>query len=362
MKKTVTLSVTHSCNLNCCYCYECGKDSSMIDAETGKEIIRKEIAAKDGFDEIDFSFFGGEPFLNFPVIRELYEYAHRLSDPSKKISFSAITNGTKLSEEMKQWLAERASDFIVTLSLDGTKQMHDRNRNGSFDCIDTDFFLRTYSPAYVKMTVSQYTLASLAEGVIYLTESGFRIACNLAYGIDWTEENLNTLEIELEKLVQYYLQHPEAEICSMLEFPYREIFHTNNTGKIFSCCSAKRESVAYDLDGAKYPCHMFFPINGKKPENVDALPFSETGELNPELLDEKCRTCPVISVCQQCYGSNYLLSGNIFHVAEDVCTINKITFRAKAKLAAELWKNGQLRMDETEEAALLRSLLLVSEL
>ena len=235
MKKTITLLLTKKCNLNCTYCYETHKCNEMADVEVCKKTIFEEINKEDGYDEIDFAFFGGEPFYAYEVIVELYNYAKSVNKNNKKIMFSAITNGTVLTEDMKSWLEEHKEDFTTTLSLDGTKAMHDINRNNSYDHIDQEFFLRTYKPAYVKMTISQQTLSTMAEGIIELTEKGFKLACNLAYGIKWTEDNLRILEEQLSELIRYYSQHPDKEICSMLEFPFMEIYHSYSTKKIYSC-------------------------------------------------------------------------------------------------------------------------------
>ncbi len=363
-KKTVTLSVTHMCNLKCCYCYEIRKDRRKIDIETGKAIIEKELNSDSEFTEIEFSFFGGEPFTAFHEIRELYSFAKQLSGSTgKTVTFSAITNGTLLTDEMKEWLREHSEDFVVTLSIDGIKSMHDMNRSNSFDKIDVDFFLKTYTPAYAKMTVSELTLSSMAEGIIYLVEKGFKVACNLAYGIKWTSDNFTELETQLDHLVKYYSHHyPKREICSMLEFPFMEIYRSYITGSIYSCCSAGREACAYDIDGAMYPCHMFFPINSGRKIDKATIELCSDNEVNKNLLPEKCVRCPIASVCQQCYGSNWIESGNIYRVAEEVCRINKITFRAKARLAAELWNQGKLCLKPEEEMALLQSLLLLEAL
>ena len=107
---------------------------------------------------------------------------------------------------------------------------------------------------------------------------------------------------------------------------------------------------------------MFFPMNRDKECDIDAIEFSKTGEVDKEKLDEKCRSCPIASVCQQCYGSNWLLSGNIYHVSDDVCRINKITFKAKAKLASILWDKGVITLTDEEELAFLTSVFLTSDM
>lgn len=74
LKKIVTLVLTQNCNLNCSYCYEHSKTKKTMSVETAKKIIEKEINTNDEYPEIIFEFFGGEPFLEFDLIKELYEY------------------------------------------------------------------------------------------------------------------------------------------------------------------------------------------------------------------------------------------------------------------------------------------------
>nr|MCR4642151.1 SPASM domain-containing protein [Lachnospiraceae bacterium] len=225
-----------------------------------------------------------------------------------------------------------------------------------------DFFLQTYRPAYAKMTVSGLSLPMMSDGLIYLMERGFTVACNLAYGISWTKENLQILERELDRLVAYYGIHPEKEVCALLEFPYREIYKASVTKEVYACCSAGRETVAYDVNGESYPCHMFFSTNHEQTFDASRLSFPVTGIVDKNLLDEKCRECPIASVCQQCYGSNYLSSGSLYHVAQEVCDINRITFRMKAKMAANIWGQKQLALSEEDEYQLLSSIMLVDQM
>ena len=97
---------------------------------------------------------------------------------------------------MKEWLKDHADVLQVGLSLDGTKEMHNINRCGSFDKIDLEFFKTVYPEESVKMTISKQTLGDIAEGVIFAQDLGYEVSCNLAYGIDWDcEENQNVFSV-----------------------------------------------------------------------------------------------------------------------------------------------------------------------
>lgn len=165
--KYISLIMTENCNLQCTYCYEHFKSSKMMDFSLAKTIIENELTSDDDFEVVAFDFFGGEPFLAFETIRKLVDY-FKSKKFKKDFRFSASTNGTIMPNEIKNWLLENRDIFTVSLSFDGTKEMQDTNRSNSYDKIDTHFFAKELNNGVgLKMTVSQATLHSLADGVIY---------------------------------------------------------------------------------------------------------------------------------------------------------------------------------------------------
>ena len=215
--KYLTLVLTHQCNLRCTYCYEKHKDNNVMSFDTAKEILSKEMIADDGSENVEIDMFGGEPLLEFELIKDIVEWS-KLQNWQKKYIFFIVTNGVPLNSEMKEWLRMNKEYIQAGLSLDGTKRMHDINRCNSFDKIDINFFRDTYPEQPIKMTISKETLPMLAEGVIFCHELGFEIACNLAYGIDWSEkENEKILEEQLMLLIEYYLANPTLKQCALLD-------------------------------------------------------------------------------------------------------------------------------------------------
>ena len=130
--KNITLVVTHQCNLNCTYCYEHHKNSKTMSVELAKTIVDKELQMDDGVSMIEFDFIGGEPLLEFDTIREVIEYTVQ-KKYDKDYIFFITTNGVLLNDERKEWLRAHSDVLQVGLSLDGTKEMHDKNRSNSFD-------------------------------------------------------------------------------------------------------------------------------------------------------------------------------------------------------------------------------------
>jgi len=215
LRKTVMLTITEACNLNCVYCYEHNKTSKGMSKDLVFNIIENALQNSD--TAVELSFHGGEPFLKFDLMREAAEYFWKKYDPENRYVFFASTNGTLLTEDIKKWLSEHKEHFWCGLSFDGTKAMQDKNRSNSADDIDLDFFVKTWPEQPVKMTISHATLQDIAEGTIFLHKKGFKVNNNLAYGLDWNDDTcIKTLSEQLEKLSDFYLENPDITPASIL--------------------------------------------------------------------------------------------------------------------------------------------------
>lgn len=137
--KRITLALTKNCNLNCVYCYEHYKNNDSMTFEMAKEIIVRELTNDDEYDTVCIDFFGGEPFLEFKLIKDICAFIKNESW-SKKYFFTTSTNGTLVHGEIQEWLFKNKNIFECGLSLDGTKEMHNINRPYSYEKIDIDFF------------------------------------------------------------------------------------------------------------------------------------------------------------------------------------------------------------------------------
>ena len=161
-----TLCVTHSCNLNCVYCYQKHKSVDRMDFETAKASVDYIFThiPEHAVDGVTLNFMGGEPLLEFGLLKQVYEYAMETYPEVKKVFF-ATTNGTLLTEEMKEWFRVHRHNFVLGLSLDGTAEVHNNNRSGCFEKIDIEFFVTNWPEQGVKMTLSEYSIPRLAESV-----------------------------------------------------------------------------------------------------------------------------------------------------------------------------------------------------
>lgn len=355
--RSVTLTLTTRCNLNCIYCYENNKSNRSMPIDVAKRILDERF--KDlGDGKLYIELFGGEPFLEFNLIKELYDYIDGNYFDKDWIMF-ATTNGTLVHGDVQKWLGEHKR-MICGLSLDGDKTMHDLNRSYSFDMIDLDFFRRQYPEQKIKMTISQATLPMLARGVIFAHEAGFKINCNLAFGIEWDNpDNMGILEEQLNQLIEYYLEHPDIEPCSILNNPIGGAALTKKTPYVRKWCGTGTDMRAYYVDGSAYPCQFFMPISAgeEKARPIDSITFKK--EIPMEEIDEKCRDCIAIDICPTCYGSNYVSTGNIYSKDDNYCKLMKIILKARSYFKAFQWKRGLLKLDERQEQALLKSIVLI---
>jgi sulfatase maturation enzyme AslB (radical SAM superfamily) len=359
-RKSVVLVLTQKCNLNCTYCYESNKNARNMSFETAKKIIDSEIKNIDGYDEVLFELFGGEPFMNFELIKSIVSYVRTIDCGITKGVF-ITTNGTLVHGEIKQWIEANLDLVHLALSYDGTDAMQDINRSNSSQLIDLDFFKKHFSKQVVKMTVSQNTLPDLYNGVVYLHKKGFKVACNLAYAVDWNDDRFSKiLEEQLLKLIQYYLENPSIQPCELLN---QTVMGAATMQTEYKCsCGAGSASFTYDVDGEKYPCQLFVPMScgEQKAKNSQKIKFY--CDLIPkEEYDSKCCDCVGNGVCNTCFGANYIASGNIYLHDTSWCTLQKITIRARAYFQAQLWEAGRLNLSEDEEMALLQSIKLIND-
>lgn len=171
-ERIVSLLVTHSCNLNCVYCFEKHKElgQRLMTLDTAKKVLTHEFEEfarthSEPTHRLAIEFFGGEPLMNFPLIRQVYEWV-RDNDPGIPIQFQLTSNGTLFTPEILAWFTEHKHDFRVVLSVDGDEEMHRTTRGVASERLPLDYIVENWPNSYFKMTLSKYTLPTYANGVI----------------------------------------------------------------------------------------------------------------------------------------------------------------------------------------------------
>lgn len=329
-KKVIMLILTDFCNLCCSYCYEEEKKHKVMTLETAKKIIDENSEHLSEDQQLKIEFFGGEVLTQFTLLKEIYSYAKQAC-PQGRVTFGFTTNGTLMHGEIKEWFEIYGKDFSCTLSLDGTKEMHDKNRknktgSGSFSQIDIPFFLKIWPGCTAKMTISQETLPDMAEGVKYLEGLGFYCKATFASGIRWNmKEAENILMTELEKLVEYYSQN-EIPLCNLLDLDLRAVF--NSPDVPFRYCDAGVGKKCYDMDGHCYPCQGLAStsVGEEKAEIFEGEGFEhfKLSRNNP------CRACQWLRICRTCYAANFLETENIEYNSKKICRLNRMVMLASS--------------------------------
>lgn len=329
-KFQLSLIVTNRCNLNCTYCYESNKHSKSLDADTCKTIIAQYLNAEE-YEEVEIDFFGGEPFIEFPTIKEVCEWTWARQWKNKYIFFST-TNGVLVHGEIARWLEQHAKTFWVSLSLDGNRESHNINRSNSFDKIDIPFFKRCWPTQTVKMTISKETVDKIYENIIYIHSLGFDLAgTNFAEGIDWSDPAFITIvSRQLEDLCHFYIEHPDIKPVPLINMPIHKCAAPKHRNK---WCGCGERMAVYDTDGKKYPCTFFTPMtfNRTSLEKVLKLDFA----CHSLFIDEDCYNhCYLEPVCTSCYGANMLTNNQINRRDRNKCALTKLRAVFSAALRA----------------------------
>ncbi len=309
-RRTCMLMVTHGCNLNCTYCYEKFKNGTkQMSADKAREILSAEIETvrRDGrFSELEVDFMGGEPLLCFNLIKELVEWLEAGNCDVPFVCF-ASTNGTLLTDEMKQWFREHRDSMVLGASYDGLSTTQSVNRGEASTQIDLDFFRETWPMQGFKMTLSKESLPYLFESYIEAASRGMRVDASLAHGVDWDLEDAKVYSEQLHRLKDFYLEHPGLNICNLLSRPLGGIGDRTEYQARF--CGSGVYMATYDVDGTLYGCHLFTPIV----LGSNAVPRDQFAGWDDKasLTDASCRGCGLTKWCPTCIGFNLKDRGDI---------------------------------------------------
>ena len=348
--RVCTLMITHSCNLNCTYCFEKYKSGKKMSFDVAKHILENEFHNYKGdikSERIAIELFGGEPFTNYSLIRQIYDWTKNQSLPFNYI-FQITTNGTLLTPEIKNWLKERKDDIRLVMSVDGTETMQQKNRGNDLSELPIHFVKEIWPNSYFKLTLSSDTLPDYAEGVISLYEQGFKIASSLAEGQQWKENDHLIYRAQLEKIAEYFLEHPEKEMEHPFNFLFKEYTDARINDKLpHKNCGCGTTIAMYDTDGTLYPCHLFLPMvhgNNTVLDEIAGVDFSNPGAL----VDNRCISCPILKVCKTCFGYNYSQRGCITYRDKGMCKLRLVEAQVIASFQIRYFTTLQRKLDDYE--------------
>jgi len=342
--KAMCLHVAHDCNMTCKYCFgDKGAFEgvrSLLSLETGRKAIDFLLKHSGTRRNLEIDFFGGEPLMNFEVVKDLVAYGRDAEKVyGKNIRFTITTNGLLLDDAKADYINENMDNVI--LSIDGRPSVNDNmrrtvNDKGTYDII-TENYLRfvekrkgTY---YVRGTFTRENL-DFSEDVKHLADKGFKnvsiepVVTDLSFSYALQEEDKGTILNEYDKLTNLYLDYAR-------EGKRFEFFHFNvdlNQGpcvvKRVSGCGAGTEYVAVSPEGDIYPCHQFVGNQDFKLGNLyeDHFENNRYDEFNKAHIynKEKCKECWAKFYCSGgCHANAYHMNHDILKPYELGCELEK---------------------------------------
>lgn len=340
----ISLNVAQVCNLSCVYCYgvdgEYGLKGKM-DEETAKKSIDFLISESKNQKQISITFFGGEPLLNFPLIKKSVDYSREQAKKfGKEIKFSITTNGTKFNKEVNNYLNE--NNFSVMVSFDGDQETQDKNRptrGGKGSYASTlpkvkEFLKSRNGNATARATVTNHT-TDLKMLKSKLRDIGFKRAnATVATVSDFANENrgITSISLEDDRMRDIYegedleakgLLSAIKNKDSLAEYGssgvLRYIRQLKDKNKSRFACGVGRKMVGIAINGDVYPCHRFVGEEKFKLGNVSNFDSKSRAKYSDSFTESN----PVCSKCwakYQCGGGGCIQDNEV--MKGDVSNIN----------------------------------------
>lgn len=364
--KAMCLHVAHACNLACSYCFAGqGKyqgQAALMSLETGKKALDFLIAHSGKRRNLEVDFFGGEPLLNWDVVKGVVAYGRALEKKHNKLfRFTLTTNGVALNDEMIAYCNKEMHN--VVLSLDGRREVHDRFRvdhqgKGSYDSIVPKFQelvkQRGETGYYIRGTYTRDNLDFL-EDVKHMADLGFT-QLSMEPVVSANDDPDALQDADLPKLYEQY----EQLAVEMLKRKRRkrgfDFYHYNIDlehgpciHKRLSGCGSGTEYLAVTPQGDLYPCHQFV---GDEEYKVGTL---DRGIQNTALQDEFANnTLSAHPECKDCWAQLYCAGGcaaNALHATGSIHGVYRFGCELfKKRIECALMLQAALQEDKEQSA------------
>ena len=331
--KAMCLHIAHDCNLRCSYCFadegEYKGKRGLMSYEVGKQALDFLIANSGSRKNLEVDFFGGEPLMNFGVVKQLVEYGRQQEKiHNKNFRFTLTTNGVLLDDDIMEFLNKEMAN--VVMSLDGRPEVHDRmrptpNKKGSYALVVPKFQklakLREQKDYYARGTFTHYNL-DFSKDVLHLADLGFT-QVSVEPVVAPAEEPYALREEDIPKICEEYDLLAKELIKRKKEGRGFNFFHfmIDLTGgpcvaKRLSGCGSGTEYLAVTPWGDLYPCHQFVG-------NEDFLMGNVFDGIKRTDLQKQFKGCNVYSKekCKNCFAKFYCSGGcaaNAFNFHGDI--------------------------------------------
>lgn len=319
--KALCLHIAHDCNLACKYCFaeegEYHGRRALMSYEVGKKALDFLIQNSGSRRNLEVDFFGGEPLMNWQVVKDLVAYGREQEKiHDKHFRFTVTTNGVLLNDEIQEFINKEMDN--VVLSLDGRKEVNDRmrpfrNGAGSYDLIVPKFQKlaesRNQEKYYIRGTFTRDNL-DFSEDILHFAELGFKqMSIEPVVGDESDpyairREDLPKIMEEYDKLAKIMIER-EKEGKGFHFFHFMiDLEGGPCVAKRLSGCGSGTEYLAVTPWGDFYPCHQFVGQEEFLMGNVD------DGIVRPEIADD-FRGCNVYTKksCKDCFAKFYCSGG-----------------------------------------------------
>ncbi|MGV8145655.1 MAG: thioether cross-link-forming SCIFF peptide maturase [Alkaliphilus sp.] len=343
--KALCLHISHDCNIRCQYCFASQGDFKgqrmLMDFDTGKKAIDFLIDNSGSRKNLEVDFFGGEPLMNFKVVKQLVSYARsKEKEQGKNLRFTITTNALSLNKENMKYINDNMHN--VVLSIDGRESVNDKMRStvtgeGTYNLIIGNIVkmaeLRKDKNYYVRGTFTRHNL-DFAHDVLHLADLGIK-SLSIEPVVASPEHNYSIREEDLTEVFKSYDYLAEQYVKREKEGNVFSFFHYTIDLEQGPCvikrivgCGAGAEYLAITPEGDIYPCHQFVGDTNFKIGSV------HTGEISNKLYDEfsvahvynkeKCSGCWAKFYCSGgCHANAYNFNKDINIPYEIGCEMEK---------------------------------------
>ena len=307
----------------------------------GKKALDFLVANSGSRTNLEVDFFGGEPLINFEVVKQLVKYGRSLEEPNnKKFRFTLTTNGVLLDDDILEFANKEMSNLV--LSLDGRKEVHDlmrprRGGQGSYDTVVPKFIKaaesRNQMNYYVRGTYTRNNL-DFAKDVIHMADLGFEqisvepVVADKSESYAIREEDIDTLIKQYDELTAEMIKRKkEGKPFNFFHFMI-DLSGGPCVAKRLSGCGSGTEYLAVSPSGELYPCHQFMGMKdfllGNVDEGVIRTDIRDEFKLCNVYAKEKCKNCFAKFYCSGgCAANSYNFSGSINGTYEIGCELQK---------------------------------------
>lgn len=343
--KALCLHVAHTCNLNCEYCFASqGKyhgERALMSYEIGKRALDFLIENSGTRKNLEVDFFGGEPLMNWDVVKKLVAYAREQEKlHNKNFRFTLTTNGILIDDDVIDFCNKEMHN--VVLSLDGRREVHDRLRKdykgvGSYDIIVPkfqEFVRRRGDKSYYMRGTFTHANTDFTNDIFHMADLGFTelsmepVVCAPTDANALTKEDLPALFEQYEILAKEMIKRKKAGRPFTFYHYMLDLKHGPCIYKRISGCGSGTEYMAVTPTGDLYPCHQFVGdtkyLLGNIYDGVTNKEVQNEFKLCNAYAREECKDCWAKLYCSGgCAANSYHASGKITGIYEYGCELFK---------------------------------------